>query len=164
VARVVVTAERPAGLSQGLVHAGDQHRFRAVEHLASATARGGTELLAPLHAGLALLAGPGEAGDRNRVLVLVTDGQVGNEDQILADAAGLVESTRIHTVGIDQAVNGGFLARLAALAAGRCELEESEDRLDEAMEHIHRRIAAPVLTDLTIAADGLTLLDETRSP
>jgi len=97
-------------------------------------------------------------------LVLVTDGQVGNEDQILADAARLVGTTRIHTVGIDQAVNAGFLTRLAALAAGRCELVESEDRLDEAMEHIHRRIAAPVVTHLTVTADGLTLLEETRCP
>jgi Ca-activated chloride channel family protein len=156
--------EHPAGLGQGLAQASDRHRFTAVEHLAAATARGGTELLAPLHTGLGLLAEHSGPEVRDRVLVLVTDGQVGNEDQILADAARLVGTTRIHTVGIDQAVNAGFLARLAALAAGRCELVESEDRLDEAMEHIHRRIAAPVVSDLTVTADGLTLLEETRCP
>jgi Ca-activated chloride channel family protein len=32
------------------------------------------------------------------------------------------------------------------------------------MEHIHRRIGSPVVTDLTITGDGLTLLDDTRSP
>ena len=101
---------------------------------------------------------------RDRVLVLVTDGQVGNEDQILAELAPLVGDVRIHTVGIDRAVNAGFLGRLAVLGAGRCELVESEDRLDEAMEQIHRRIGAPVVTDLTVTAAGPTLLDGTRSP
>jgi Ca-activated chloride channel family protein len=152
--------DRPADLGTGLVDATDRHRFRAVEHLAKADARGGTELLAPLHEGLTMLA----ASQRDRVLVLVTDGQVGNEGQILADIAPLVGSTRIHTVGIDRAVNAGFLGRLAALGAGRCELVESEDRLDDAMEQIHRRIGAPVVTDLAVTATGLTLVDDTRSP
>ncbi len=66
----------------------------------------------------------------------------------------------MHTVGIDRAVNAGFLGRLAALGAGRSELVESEDRLDEAMEQIHRRIGAPVVTDLRVTATGLRLLDD----
>jgi Ca-activated chloride channel homolog len=153
--------DRPDDLGTGLVDATDRHRFRAVEHLARAEARGGTELMAPLHEGLALL-GRGES--RDRVLVLVTDGQVGNEDQILHDIMALIGGTRIHTIGIDRAVNAGFLGRLAALGAGRCELVESEDRLDDAMAHIHRRIGAPAVTDIAIASDGLALLDDTRSP
>lgn len=154
--------EFPADLGRGLVPASDRHRFRAVEHLSRADARGGTELLAPLRDGLTLLAGDDDA--RDRVLVLVTDGQVGNEDQILAALSPLVGRVRIHAVGIDRAVNAGFLGRLAVLGAGRCELVESEDRLDEAMDHIHRRIGAPAVTDLTLTASGLTLNDADRSP
>ena len=120
----------------------DRHRFRAVEHLAGVSARGGTEMLAPLRAGLELL----RDSARDRVLVLVTDGQVGNEDQILHEVTPLIGSTRVHTVGIDRAVNAGFLGRLAAAGAGRTELVESEDRLDRAMEAIHRLIGAPVVS------------------
>ncbi|GAA1818549.1 VWA domain-containing protein [Planosporangium flavigriseum] len=147
------------GLPAGLVEASDRHRFRAVEHLARADARGGTELLAPLREGLALLSGD---SPREPVLVLVTDGQVGNEDQILHEIPpGRV---RIHTVGIDRAVNAGFLGRLAAVGGGRCELVESEGRLDEAMEHIQRRVGTPLVTDLAITADGLTPVDGSRTP
>ncbi|HEX5205401.1 MAG TPA: VIT domain-containing protein [Actinoplanes sp.] len=153
--------DRPEGLGEGLAEASDRNRFRAVEHLARADARGGTELLAPLMAGLRLL--PASEG-RDRVLVLVTDGQVGNEDQIVHDITGPAAGTRIHTIGIDRAVNAGFLGRLAALGAGRAELVESEDRLDAAMEHIHRRIGAPVVTGLTITATGPRLLDDERTP
>ncbi|MEU4561186.1 VIT domain-containing protein [Actinoplanes sp. NPDC023936] len=153
--------ERPAGLDTGLCEASDRNRFRAVEHLARADARGGTELLTPLVSGLTLLSG---STGRDRVLVLITDGQVGNEDQILQEIRPLIGTTRVHTVGIDRAVNAGFLGRLAAIGAGRSELVESEDRLDEAMEHIHRRIGAPVVTGLAVTGDGITLLDDSRSP
>jgi Ca-activated chloride channel family protein len=174
----------------GLVEATDRNRYRAVEHLARLDARGGTEILAPMEEALRLLseaaaggpitasgyrasaaagrdgepAGPGEAaadGARDRVLVLVTDGQVGNEDQILERTAARLSGIRVHTVGIDQAVNAGFLGRLALLGSGRCELVESEDRLDEAMEHIHRRIGSPLVTDIAVKPEGLDIIAET---
>jgi Ca-activated chloride channel family protein len=154
--------DHPADLGGQLTEASDRHRFRAVEHLARAEARGGTEILAPLTEGLGLLRA---SEGRDRVLVLVTDGQVGNEDQIVHDIAPLVGATRIHTIGIDRAVNAGFLGRLAALGAGRAELVESEDRLDDAMDKIHRRIGAPVVTDLRVTATGgMRLHDDERTP
>jgi Ca-activated chloride channel family protein len=145
-------------LSSGLVAGTDRNRFRAVEQLAGLLARGGTEMLAPLQQATALLAG---SDARDRVIVLVTDGQVGNEDQILRS---VVPGIRIHAVGVDTAVNKGFLQRLADLAGGRCELVESEDRLDEAMRHIHRRIGRPAVTDLRLAADGLSVDMATVAP
>ncbi|MEU4224649.1 VIT domain-containing protein [Nonomuraea sp. NPDC026600] len=132
---------------EGLVAASDRNRYRAVEHLSRVDARGGTELLEPLRQAISLL--HDQAG-RERVLVLVTDGQVGHEDQILEQTGGALSAMRVHTVGIDRAVNAGFLGRLAGLGAGRCELVESEDRLDAAMEQIHRRIGAPLVTDLSL--------------
>lgn len=104
--------ERPAELGAGLVAATDRHRFRAVEHLAAVQARGGTEMYQPLREGLGLLADAN--AERDPVLVLVTDGQVGNEDQLLRDIAPVINRTRVHAVGIDTAVNAGFLGRLAA--------------------------------------------------
>ena len=166
----------PPELPSGLVPATDRHRFRAVEHLAGLTARGGTEMLAPMRQAVHILADPiddpiddggdsgGGDGGRDRVLVLITDGQIGNEDQILRSLAPGLAGVRVHTVGIDRAVNAGFLHRLAAAGGGRAELVESEERLDEAMEHIHHRIAAPLVTDLSVSADGLELVPDTLTP
>ncbi|MFI5912768.1 VIT domain-containing protein [Dactylosporangium sp. NPDC051541] len=153
--------ETAESLGSGLAGGTDRNRYRAVEHLARVDARGGTELLEPLMEGLRLL---GSESTRDRVLVLVTDGQVGNEDQILHTISSSLQGTRVHTVGIDQAVNAGFLGRLAIAGGGRCELVESEDRLDEAMDNIHRRIGAPVVSDVRIDADGLDLLVDTQTP
>ncbi len=143
--------EHPPTLPEGLVAGTDRNRFRAVEHLSRVDARGGTELLAPLTTAVGLLTDEG----RDRVIVLVTDGQVGNEDQLLNQLTAGLRGIRVHTVGIDEAVNAGFLGRLATVGGGRCELVESEDRLDAAMERIHRRIGAPVVTELRLSADGV---------
>lgn len=154
--------ETPPDLADGLIDATDGHRFRAVEYLARLDARGGTEMLPPLLRAAGLLAG--NDAERERVLVLVTDGQVGNEDQILRELATRLPDVRIHTVGIDVAVNEGFLRRLATVGGGHCELVESEDRLDEAMEAIHRRIGTPLVTDLAVTPDGLEIVPDSLTP
>ena len=114
-------------------------------------------MAAPLTRALDLLAGPagGEPAGRDLALVLVTDGQVGNEDQLLRLLAPRLGGVRVYTVGVDTAVNEGFLKRLAGLGGGACELVESEDRLDAVMERVHRRIGAPVLTGLELEPAGL---------
>jgi Ca-activated chloride channel homolog len=163
--------ERPPGQA-ALAQASDRARWAAVEWLARLEARGGTEMLEPLRAAAALLAGPGSAGTspgdeaRDRFLILVTDGQVGAEDQILAAVTPVTGSTRIFTLGIDQAVNAGFLRRLAAAGAGRCELVESEDRLDEVMTSLHRRISPPLVTGLRVesASAGYELVVGQAAP
>jgi Ca-activated chloride channel family protein len=154
--------DRPARLATGMVAASDRHRFAAVEFLAGLEARGGTEMHGPLAEAAALLAA--DRSDRDRVLVLVTDGQVGHEDVVLAALRPHLDAVRVFTLGIDQAVNAGFLQRLAAVSGGRCELVESEDGLDEAMTAIHRQIAVPVVAGLTMDLDGADLAPGTPAP
>jgi Ca-activated chloride channel family protein len=146
--------ETPPALGGELRPGSDRNRFRAVEFLAGLEARGGTEMLAPLVRAAELLGGGYR--DRERVLVLATDGQVGNEDQILSRLDSKL-GARIFTVGIDRAVNEGFLRRLAILGAGASEIVESEDRLDEVMDRLHRRIGEPVITELAVAGEGLDI-------
>ncbi len=145
-----------------LVEASDRNRFKAVEALAKVEARGGTELAEPLRRAAAMLAGGTD--DRERVVVLVTDGQVGNEDQILRELAPNLRNVRMFTLGIDQAVNAAFLKRLAAAGGGLCELVESEDRLDVVMAKVHRRIGTPIATDLGVRGLGLAIQHASIAP
>jgi Ca-activated chloride channel family protein len=127
----------------GALHAAtDRARFRAVEFLASLGAQGGTEMKDPLIKAAEML-----RESRNGILVLVTDGQIGNEDAVLRSLSPLLGGTRVYAVGIDRSVNAGFLNRLAK---GGAELVESEDRLDAVMDAMHRRIATPLITDVRV--------------
>jgi Ca-activated chloride channel homolog len=157
---VIETA--PALAGTGLHAATDRNRFRAVEFLAALQSRGGTEMAQPLDLAVQTLAAA--PSERERILVLVTDGQVGNEDQILRTIGSRVQGIRIFALGIDQAVNEAFLRRLAGLCNGVCDFVESEARLDAVMDAIHRRIGTPVLTDLRLEPTGLSILPDTLVP
>ncbi len=146
----------------GLVAATDRERFRAVEALGKVDARGGTELAEPLRRAVGMLAGGTD--ERERVVVLITDGQVGNEDQILHELVPSIKNVRMFALGIDQAVNAAFLRRLASAGGGLCELVESEDRLDAVMAKVHRRIGTPMATELVPTATGIAIDLATLSP
>ena len=69
------------------------------------------------------------------MLVLVTDGQVGNEDQILRDARRAAgRDPGVHS-GHRPGGQRGVPAPAGGAGRRRCELVESEDRLDEVMRH-----------------------------
>jgi Ca-activated chloride channel family protein len=142
-----------------LVPATMARRSQAADFLLEIEARGGTEMLYPLEQAVAEL-NKQRAGDR--ILVLITDGQVGNEDQILQRLGKKLGELRIYTLGIDTAVNEAFLRRLATLGGGSCDLVESEARLEGVMDKVQRRIGTPVLTGLGI--DGAELRIETVVP
>ncbi len=154
--------ENPPGQGSELIEATDGNRFQAAGYLASVEARGGTEMAEPLRgAAEALRPESGESVRsplRERVLVLITDGQVGNEDQILRDLAPSLRGIRVYALGIDQAVNAAFLKRLSDLGGGGCSLVESEDRLEAVMDEVQRHIGTPVLTGLKLEPAGLPVL------
>lgn len=151
--------------SQALVDATDRNRYAAIEFLAKIEARGGTELMQPLTRSTTSLRQMAEGRPgRDAVVVLVTDGQVGNEDQILEQLASRGHGVRIFSVGIDRAVNEGFLRRLAMSSGGALELVEGEARLDDAMDRIHRKLGTPLLRDLQVSGEGLTLHHESFTP
>lgn len=152
--------ESPLGAGV-LLEATDSTRVDALESLDGLEAGGGTEMLEPLERAVTLL---DDGGQRERAVVLITDGQVANDDQIVGRMRNRAEECAIHTVGIDQAVNSALLRRLADLSGGRCELVESEERLDAAMDRIHRTIGSPVVTDLELEVEEGTCIGDALAP
>lgn len=156
--------EYPMHADRRLADATDRARWQTLEWLGRIDARGGTEIVPALQQALSVLTTPPEG--RESILVLVTDGQVAGEDVVLRSlrpSAGH-RIPRIHTLGIDRAVNAGFLRKLSDLGGGSCDLVESEERLDEAMEHIHRAIGNPVLTQIRLDVVGGTWEPESLAP
>lgn len=143
-----------------LKEATNRARYRNVEWISKVEARGGTEIAPSMETALKLLSDR----SRERHVVLVTDGQVGNEDQILKHVKKHNHGARVFTVGIDRAVNAGFLNRLAQETGALSELVESEDRLDEVMDSIHAMIEAPLLRQIKLGFDGATLIPDSLTP
>jgi hypothetical protein len=160
--------DTPPTMLAGLVEGSDRNRFAAASWLGSLQSRGGTAMAEPLRKALemqAILAPSARPSlDRQASVVLVTDGQITGEDHLLRSLAPAIGRTRIYCVGIDRAVNAGFLDRLAQLGSGRAELVESEERLDEAMARLARTIGRPALTAIRVSAEGVETIDGTLTP
>jgi Ca-activated chloride channel family protein len=147
--------DEPPSLA-GQQAATDRHRWQAVQWLSEVDARGGTEMGPALQLAVS---GVASTKDNNReaLVVLVTDGQVSGEDHLLRviTQAGGKRLPRMFCLGIDRAVNAGFLNRLAQLTSGSCDLVESEDRLDSVLAKIHTQLATPVLRDVRIESPAV---------
>lgn len=129
----------------GLRLAGDRERYLALEKLGKVEARGGTEILGAIQEGLKLL-----KGSPDPFLILITDGQVGNESEVLRWVQQHAQGVRIFTLGIDRAVNLSLLERMAQVSGGHFTLVESEQQLDESMVTLRRRINPPLLQQVTV--------------
>lgn len=149
----------PNGLA--LTPATFRNRSEALAFLERVGPRGGTEMGGPLLEAVRLLQAD---ASRRRAVVLVTDGQVSQEDEILGPLGRSAGRVPVAAVGIDSAVNAGFLGRLASLTGGFCELVESEARLEEVLEALHARLSTPALTDLDLEFDGASLDAESLTP
>ncbi|MEN9665505.1 MAG: hypothetical protein RLZZ326_1868 [Planctomycetota bacterium] len=161
--------------SPTLIPATDRNRWSILQWLGKIEARGGTEMELALKAGLNLLKPlrkkkgdpkPTASGApaRDPILVLVTDGQIGDEDRVLARLQKSLGATTLHVIGIDIAANAGLLTRLADSSGGTHDIVESEDRLDEVMDRIQERLVAPIVTDVRLEGDGIEILDDSVVP
>ncbi len=129
-----------------------------IAFLRGINARGGTMLNTAVSDALTLTKMHIEK-DRVPVIVVLTDGEVGNESQILKMVQQSAGDTRIFTIGIDTAVNSSLLKRLAALAGGTSAFVTPGSQLEDALIKIGREIGQPLITDLkvTCVTSGVTI-------
>lgn len=121
----------------------------AFQNLAALGTGGGTELLPAL---LHVLEKRARHSTRNPArLILITDGQVGNEDEILRLMRQPAQhGMPMHCFGIDRAVNDAFLKNLARITGGRCALMTPDDDIPAAVEELAHTLRRPVLTRLRL--------------
>lgn len=117
------------------------------------TARGGTELNGALEQAVTVVEHRRDSS-RTAIFVVITDGEVGDESRILKRVQETLGDGRIFSVGVDTAVNAGFLKRLANLGGGTCALVSPGMELEEALIGIGREIGVPLITDLAVENDG----------
>lgn len=141
-------------LKQGLCEANNFTKMRAAEYLSKIDARGGTEMLPALQEGLRYF---GAASNRDPHVILVTDGDVGNDSAMIRSAQ---TGVRISTVGIGYAAREGLLNRIAETSGGLCTLIPNEADLEKELVDMHRKWGQPVWKGLSMRG-----LDESyRSP
>ena len=124
-----------------------------VEHLGSAIsfvnaleARGGTEMLPAMRAALT---DDGADTDHIRQVVFLTDGAIGNEQQMFDTITAMRGRSRIFMVGIGSAPNTYLMTRAAELGRGTFTHVGSVEQVDERMRDLFNKLENPAVTGLT---------------
>jgi Ca-activated chloride channel family protein len=114
-------------------------------------AGGGTEMAEALTFALDGREAPGYL----RQVIFVTDGAVGNEEELFKLIRERLGASRLFTIGIGSAPNGHFMTRAAQHGRGTYTFIGNVNEVREKMTRLFAKIESPVLRDVAIRfADG----------
>lgn len=137
----------PSALFPDSVPANPGTLSQARQYVQGLTANGGTEMLPALET--ALRGGRGRGGLVQQV-IFITDGQVGNESEILSYLPGHLADRRLFTVAIGPAPNTAFLRRAADLGRGSFTHIASVDKVAEGMAGLFTHLETPMLRQIEV--------------
>ncbi len=137
------------------VEANDENKFIAVDWVKKLYATNGTEILGAMKKALADSAYHDPQIDKTRIrqIVFVTDGSVGNEDEIFRYLQQNIGDNRLFTVGIGSAPNTWFMRKAAELGRGTYTTIANASELTEKMLTLLTKLERPVLTDIQVSFD-----------
>lgn len=136
------------------VPATPENRRAAREFLESRSGSGGTEMMKAIRAALA----PSDEQGRVRVVCFMTDGEVGNDLEIIAEVQKH-PNARVFAFGIGSSVNHFLLDNMARHGRGEVEYVGLKDDGSAAARRFHERVRSPLLTDISIEWGGLPVSD-----
>ncbi len=113
-------------------------------------ANGGTEMRPALR--LALDA-PGLEGYL-RQIVFITDGSVGNEDELYAMIGTRLGNARLFTVGIGSAPNSWFMRKASELGRGTFVVISALHEVGEKMGRLFDKLGSPQVTNINVSWPG----------
>ncbi len=132
------------------VDASTKNRRDALRFVNSLVADGGTEMLPALELALSQVAERGVL----RQVIFLTDGSVGNEEQLFGIIEAKLEDSRLFTVGIGSAPNSYFMTRAAKFGRGSFTYIGKVEEVGEKMQRLFSKLESPVLTDIALHWQG----------
>jgi Ca-activated chloride channel family protein len=153
--RVLSFSDTTSALSDEALVASPENVQRARQFVSELRALGATEMQRGLHAALS----PPTENGRMRIVLLMTDGYIGNETEIFRAVHDELGQSRVFAFGVGSAVNRYLLTRLAEVGRGDVQVVTLDESPEAAADRFHERIARPFLTDVSIDWGSLAVAD-----
>jgi Ca-activated chloride channel family protein len=134
-------------LFPGAVPADSEHVGQAKSFVGALEAKGGTEMVPAMRAALTD-AGQSD-GQYVRQVVFLTDGAIGNEQQLFDTITAMRGRSRVFMVGIGSAPNTFLMTRASELGRGTFTHIGSVEQVEERMRGLFAKLESPVVTGLT---------------
>src|SRR5215472_17409549 len=125
---------------------------RAKAFVSALQASGGTEMVPPMKAALSDRRGPDS--QYLRQVVFLTDGEIGNEQELFDTIAAMRGRSRVFMVGIGSAPNTFLMTRASEIGRGTFTHIGSVDQVQERMRELIEKLESPVVTGLTATFVG----------
>ncbi len=100
-----------------------------------------------------------EPSRRQRALVFLTDGLIGNDGEIIDFVRRASRSTRVFAFGIGNSVNRALIDGVARAGRGAAEFVTLPADADAAIARLARRMSTPVLADIEVSFNGIAVSD-----
>ncbi|MBW8726917.1 MAG: marine proteobacterial sortase target protein [Inquilinus limosus] len=144
------------------VPADAEHVGRVKSFVSGLEASGGTEMVPAMQAALTEH-NEADGAPRLRQVVFLTDGAIGNEQQLFDTIAGMRGRSRMFMVGIGSAPNTYLMSRAAELGRGTFTQIGAPDQVEERMRGLFEKLESPVVTNLSarFSAGGADATPET---
>jgi Ca-activated chloride channel family protein len=136
------------------VPATPENLARAKHLMDTRSGSGGTEMMKAIRAAL----DPSDGQDHVRIVCFMTDGYVGNDNEIIAEV-GRHPNARVFAFGIGSAVNRHLLDKMAEQGRGEVEYVGLSDDGSAAARRFHERVRNPLLTDISVDWGGLPVAE-----
>lgn len=127
---------------------------KAKAFLASRKSDGGTEMMNAIKAALQ----PSQSQNHVRIVCFMTDGQVGNDQQILAEVQKY-SNARVFALGFGYSPNRYLLDKMAEYGRGEVDYISAVGDSSAVARRFNERIRNPLLTDLSIDWSNLPVTD-----
>jgi Ca-activated chloride channel family protein len=118
----------------------------AKRYVAGLAANGGTQMRPAIEQ--ALLSPPSES--HLRQVIFITDGSVGNEEELFRLIERNLGNTRMFTVGIGSAPNSWFMRKAAEAGRGTFTFISALHEVNEKMTRLFRKLEQPQITDVVV--------------
>jgi Ca-activated chloride channel family protein len=138
-----------------------QNIGRAKKFVSAIQASGGTEMVPPMKA--ALTDRRGDTSQYLRQVVFLTDGEIGNEQELFDTIAAMRGRSRVFMVGIGSAPNSFLMTRASEIGRGTYTHIGSVDQVQERMRELTEKLESPAVTGVT-ARYSAGAMDATPDP
>ena len=125
------------------------------QYVMNLQAEGGTEMLPALLHLMRKPVGPNYL----RHIVLLTDGDLGNEEQIFSALRANLGNARLYTVALGSAPNLFLATKMAQFGRGTFTHISDYGEIRERMTRLFEMLENPVLTDIKLSFDGIDVED-----
>jgi len=144
-----------SSMAAGPVDATPENIKEAKHFIDEIKSLGGTRMLPAIQAALVWPPDP----QRLRIIFMTTDGLIGNETEIIGEIHKSLGDARLFSLGVGSSTNRWLLQRMAEEGKGFAQFVRQDEPTEAVIETFHKRIDAPLLTDIEIDWGHLQVTD-----